>query len=100
MSDYVDTRLPVVARSSTLNDALDTMLAASQGGVLVTDGRGALVGALKIDSVMGIIQDQLSQAREHDTSYEEHARHRPHRDTDRRRDRQGVAPTDDPRAAP
>ena len=101
VSDYVDTRLPVVARSSTLNDALDTMLAASQGGVLVTDGRGALVGALKIDSVMGIIQDQLSQAREHDTSYEEHTPGTGPIETPIvAATDEGVAPTDDPRAAP
>ncbi len=63
VSDYIDRRLPVVARSSTLNDALDTMLAASQGGVLVTDGRGAVVGSLAIDTVMEVIRGQLSEAR-------------------------------------
>ena len=77
------------------------MLAASQGGVLVTDGRGALVGALKIDSVMGIIQDQLSQAREHDTSYEEHTPGTGPIETPIvAATDEGVAPTDDPRAAP
>ncbi len=30
ISDYIDARLPVVSESSTLNDALDSMLAASQ----------------------------------------------------------------------
>lgn len=67
VSDYVDHRLPVVARSSTLNDALDTMLAASQGGVLVTDGRGAVIGNLTIASVMEIIRGQLDEAREPNT---------------------------------
>ena len=73
VSDYVDHRLPVVARSSTLNDALDTMLAASQGGVLVTDGRGAVIGNLTIASVMEIIRGQLDEAREAEhTTYAEH----------------------------
>lgn len=71
VSDYLDPRLPVVARSSTLNDALDTMLAASQGGTLITDGRGVVVGALNIDSVMEVIRGQLADARadEPDVSY-------------------------------
>lgn len=75
VSDYVDQRLPVVASSSTLNDALDTMLAASQGGTLVTDRRGAVIGSLGIKSVMDIIQAQLAEAREEEshTSYTEHA---------------------------
>ncbi|GGG15886.1 putative ABC transporter, ATP-binding protein [Rhodococcoides trifolii] len=73
VSDYVDSRLPVVAPSSTLNDALDTMLAASQGGVLVTDGRGAVTGALTISTVMAVIRGQLSEARPDDTtSYSTH----------------------------
>jgi osmoprotectant transport system ATP-binding protein len=63
ITDYVDERLPTVAPSSTLNDALDTMLAASQGGVLVTDGRGAVTGALTIATVMAVIREQLSDAR-------------------------------------
>ena len=63
VSDYVDPRLPVVAPSSTLNDALDSMLAASQGGVLVTDSRGAVTGALTIATVMAVIREQLSDAR-------------------------------------
>lgn len=63
VSDYVDQRLPVVADSSTLNDALDSMLAASQGGTLVTNGRGAVVGALNIAVVMDVIQGQLAQVR-------------------------------------
>jgi osmoprotectant transport system ATP-binding protein len=63
VSSYVDQRLPVVAPSSTLNDALDTMLAASQGGVLVTDGRGAVTGSLTVATVMAVIQGQLSEAR-------------------------------------
>ncbi|MEE3849020.1 ATP-binding cassette domain-containing protein [Gordonia sp. LSe1-13] len=74
VSDYIDRRLPVVARSSTLNDALDSMLAASQGGVLVTDGRGAVVGSLSIGTVMEVIRSQLSEARpdEEHLGYVEH----------------------------
>jgi osmoprotectant transport system ATP-binding protein len=79
ISDYLDPRLPVVAPSSTLNDALDTMLAASQGGVLVTDGRGAVTGSLTIATIMSVIRGQLSDARADDghvtyTGYDEHGR--------------------------
>ncbi|MBN0972616.1 MULTISPECIES: ATP-binding cassette domain-containing protein [unclassified Gordonia (in: high G+C Gram-positive bacteria)] len=75
VSDYLDHRLPVVAKSSTLNDALDSMLATSQGGVLVTDGRGAVVGALNIASVMEAIRGQLATVREDDDhgGYLDHA---------------------------
>ncbi|MGV9671722.1 ATP-binding cassette domain-containing protein [Gordonia sp. NPDC003504] len=74
ISDYLDPRLPVVASSSTLNDALDSMLAASQGGTLVTDSRGSVIGALGITSVMEIIQGQLAHAREEEDhlSYADH----------------------------
>ncbi|NMN94674.1 ABC transporter ATP-binding protein [Antrihabitans stalactiti] len=74
ISDYVDPRLPTVAPSSTLNDALDSMLAASQGGVLVTDGRGAVTGALTIATVMAVIRGQLSDARadEEQVTYSDH----------------------------
>ncbi len=51
-----DERLPVVGRSATLNDALDTMLVASQGGVLVTGRREAFLGVVMIETVMGSIQ--------------------------------------------
>ncbi|MDL9945710.1 ABC transporter ATP-binding protein [Gordonia sp. ABSL11-1] len=75
VSDYIDRRIPVVARSSTLNDALDTMLAASQGGALITDARGAVVGSLTIKSVMEVIRTQLAEAREDavEHGYESHA---------------------------
>ena len=61
ISDYLDRRLPVVAESSTLNDALDAMLAASQGATLVTDGRGRVVGSLGIRSVTDLIQAKLAE---------------------------------------
>ncbi|MBB5915615.1 osmoprotectant transport system ATP-binding protein [Nocardia transvalensis] len=72
VSDYLDRRLPVVARSSTLNDALDAMLAASQGATLVTDGRGAVVGSLSIDAVTETIRTKLDDVRagDGDDSYE------------------------------
>ncbi|MFI6774367.1 ATP-binding cassette domain-containing protein [Nocardia sp. NPDC050412] len=61
VSDFLDRRLPVVARSSTLNDALDAMLATSQGATLVTDGRGAVVGSLSINSVTEVIRTKLAE---------------------------------------
>ncbi|WP_067678273.1 ABC transporter ATP-binding protein [Nocardia miyunensis] len=72
VSDYLDRRLPVIARSSTLNDALDAMLAASQGAALVTDGRGAVVGSLSIGSVTETIQAKLADVRaeESESTYE------------------------------
>lgn len=74
ISDYLDRRLPVVARSSTLNDALDSMLDTSQGGALITDGRGAVVGSLRIDEVMEIIRAQRAEVRpdRDDESYIDH----------------------------
>ncbi|MFI5718507.1 ATP-binding cassette domain-containing protein [Nocardia sp. NPDC051750] len=72
VSDFLDRRLPVVARSSTLNDALDAMLATSQGAALVTDGRGAVVGSLSIGSVTEVIRDKLADVRDEESavSYE------------------------------
>ncbi|MEV6335301.1 ATP-binding cassette domain-containing protein [Nocardia vinacea] len=72
VSDFLDRRLPVVARSSTLNDALDAMLATSQGAALVTDGRGAVVGSLGINSVTEVIRAKLAEgnADGEDLSYE------------------------------
>ncbi|MEU4596295.1 ATP-binding cassette domain-containing protein [Nocardia sp. GTS18] len=70
VSDYLDRRLPVVAQSSTLNDALDAMLAASQGATLVTDGRGRVVGSLSIGAVTDVIQTKLAEAHNAETSYE------------------------------
>ncbi|MGV9675760.1 ATP-binding cassette domain-containing protein [Nocardia sp. NPDC003482] len=72
VSDYLDRRLPVVAQSSTLNDALDAMLAASQGAALITDGRGAVLGSLGIGALTDLIQAKLAEGRaaEPDLSYE------------------------------
>ncbi|MBF6166392.1 ATP-binding cassette domain-containing protein [Streptomyces gardneri] len=71
VSDYLDRRLPVVARSSTLNDALDAMLATSQGAALVTDGRGAVIGSLGIGSVTEVIRSKLAEGRaDEEVSYE------------------------------
>ncbi|MEV0248810.1 ATP-binding cassette domain-containing protein [Nocardia sp. NPDC050712] len=72
VSDFLDRRLPVVARSSTLNDAFDEMLATSQGATLVTDGRGAVVGSLSIGAVTELIRNKLAEGHpeEADLSYE------------------------------
>lgn len=64
VSDFLDRRLPVVARSSSLNDALDAMLATSQGATLVTDGRGVVVGSLGIGAVTEMIRDELADTRD------------------------------------
>jgi len=57
----VDERLPVVGLRSTLNDALDTMLAASQGGVVVT-GRDGVAGVMVVETVMSAIQRTRDEA--------------------------------------
>ena len=57
ISQYVDKRLPVVERSATLADALDIMLAASQGGVLIVH-RNKVIGALTIAQVTDRIQER------------------------------------------
>ncbi|WP_199522256.1 ABC transporter ATP-binding protein [Geodermatophilus marinus] len=54
--DTVDERLPVVGLQSTLNDALDTMLAASQGGAVVLGRRDGLAGIVSIETIMEAIQ--------------------------------------------
>ncbi|MCF6744036.1 ATP-binding cassette domain-containing protein [Blastococcus sp. KM273128] len=58
----VDERLPVVGLRSTLNDALDTMLAASQGGVVVTGRRDGLAGVMAVETVMAAIQRSRTEA--------------------------------------
>ncbi|MGY1839320.1 MULTISPECIES: ATP-binding cassette domain-containing protein [unclassified Modestobacter] len=52
----VDERLPVVGLGSTLNDALDTMLAASQGGAVVVGRQNSLAGIVSIETIMERIQ--------------------------------------------
>ncbi|MCA0144986.1 betaine/proline/choline family ABC transporter ATP-binding protein [Blastococcus sp. LR1] len=59
--DTVDQRLPVVGLRSTLNDALDTMLAASQGGVVVTGRRDSVAGVMVVETVMAAIQRTRTQ---------------------------------------
>jgi osmoprotectant transport system ATP-binding protein len=53
---YVDHKLPVVGLGSTLNDALDTMLAASQGGAVVLGRRDHLTGIVTVEMIMDAIQ--------------------------------------------
>jgi osmoprotectant transport system ATP-binding protein len=52
----VDHKLPVVGLGSTLNDALDTMLAASQGGAVVLGRRDHLIGIVTVEMIMDAIQ--------------------------------------------
>ncbi|KXO98878.1 Glycine betaine/L-proline transport ATP-binding protein ProV (plasmid) [Tsukamurella tyrosinosolvens] len=61
VSTYVDQRLPVAERTATLADALDVMLASSQGGVLVTQ-RGKVIGALTIEQVAQRIRERQAIA--------------------------------------
>lgn len=55
---FVDKRLPTVAPSSTLHDALDAMLSANQGGSLVTTANGRLLGYIGINTIVELIHDQ------------------------------------------
>ncbi|MGY1855718.1 ABC transporter ATP-binding protein [Modestobacter sp. SYSU DS0290] len=57
----VDEKLPVVGLGSTLNDALDTMLAASQGGAVVLGRRDSLAGVVSIETIMAAIQKTRSE---------------------------------------
>ncbi|MGY1750012.1 ABC transporter ATP-binding protein [Modestobacter sp. SYSU DS0511] len=57
----VDERLPVVGLGSTLNDALDTMLAASQGGAVVVGRHNSLAGVVSIETIMDRIQRTRSE---------------------------------------
>ncbi|WP_299958476.1 ABC transporter ATP-binding protein [uncultured Modestobacter sp.] len=57
----VDEKLPVVGLGSTLNDALDTMLAASQGGAVVIGRRDSLAGVVSIETIMDAIQRTRSE---------------------------------------
>lgn len=56
-----DPELPLVAKGSTLNDALDAMLASKTGTALVTDRNKAFVGVITFDIVMESI-NQLRAA--------------------------------------
>jgi osmoprotectant transport system ATP-binding protein len=58
----VDARLPVVGLGATLNDALDTMLAASQGGAVVLGQRGSLAGVVTIEMIVDAIQRTRQEA--------------------------------------
>lgn len=52
-----DPDLPTLSRRATLNEALDTMLVASQNGVIVTGKRDTYLGYLTIDTVMSFMTD-------------------------------------------
>ncbi|UNX56537.1 betaine/proline/choline family ABC transporter ATP-binding protein [Georgenia sp. TF02-10] len=51
----VDRDLPTLSPRATLNEALDTMLTASQNGVIVTGRRDAYLGYLTVDTVMSFM---------------------------------------------
>ncbi|MFT3661904.1 MAG: ATP-binding cassette domain-containing protein [Gordonia sp. (in: high G+C Gram-positive bacteria)] len=73
VAGFTDPRLPVVAPSSTLNDALDQMLAASQGGALVAVPGGRLLGWVRIGTIMEVIRGQLEAANPDEPGYVEFA---------------------------
>ncbi|GAA4429422.1 betaine/proline/choline family ABC transporter ATP-binding protein [Georgenia halophila] len=57
-----DEDLPTLARRATLNEALDTMLTASQNGVIVTGRRDTYVGYLTVDTVMSFMSPEEPNA--------------------------------------
>ncbi|MPZ94227.1 MAG: betaine/proline/choline family ABC transporter ATP-binding protein [Propionibacteriales bacterium] len=58
-TDPRDRSLDTVSTSSTLNDALDSMLTSSHGVVLVTGRGSAYEGAIRVDTIMNAI-DEMS----------------------------------------
>jgi osmoprotectant transport system ATP-binding protein len=50
-----DESIPVIGRTATLNDALDTMLVSSVGAALVTGRRDAFLGVINIETIMDAI---------------------------------------------
>ncbi|SFL76048.1 ABC transporter ATP-binding protein [Geodermatophilus ruber] len=58
----VDEKLPVVGLGSTLSDALDTMLAASQGGAVVLGRRDRLAGVVTVEMIMDVVQRTRQEA--------------------------------------
>ncbi|GAA4398739.1 ATP-binding cassette domain-containing protein [Tsukamurella soli] len=67
VTDFVDRRLPIVDTTATLADAVDIMLAATQGGTLVLD-RGRLVGSVTIEAVMARVRQVQATARPEDAA--------------------------------
>ncbi|HWD61155.1 MAG TPA: ATP-binding cassette domain-containing protein [Humibacter sp.] len=64
ISGSQDPELPIVAQSSTLNDALDTMLVSNAGAALVTGKRDAFVGVINVEVIMDAITQSRSDARD------------------------------------
>jgi len=62
ISAEVDEMLPTLARRSTLSEALDTMLTASQNGVIVTGRRDAYLGYVTVDQVMSHMTPEAAGA--------------------------------------
>ena len=52
-----DEHLEIVNIASTLNDALDEMLTSSHGVVVVTGRRGAFKGVIRVETIMGAINE-------------------------------------------
>ncbi|MFC0313887.1 ATP-binding cassette domain-containing protein [Gordonia phosphorivorans] len=69
IAPFVEPRLPVVAPSSTLHDALDEMLAARQNGALVTTVGGKLVGFVGFRTVVETLRNQLDEAYPDEQAY-------------------------------
>ncbi|MGH3386811.1 MAG: betaine/proline/choline family ABC transporter ATP-binding protein [Nocardioidaceae bacterium] len=61
-TDPRDRSLDTVSTSSTLNDALDSMLTSSHGVVLVTGRGSAYEGAIRVDTIMKAIDEMSTPA--------------------------------------
>ncbi|WBU39106.1 ABC transporter ATP-binding protein [Homoserinibacter sp. YIM 151385] len=64
LSADADPALPVVSRSATLNDALDTMLTSNAGAALVTGSRDRFLGVITVETVMDAIRAAREAASE------------------------------------
>ncbi|MBO0852741.1 MAG: ATP-binding cassette domain-containing protein [Nocardia sp.] len=63
-----DPRLPVVERSATLHDALDTVLGAPDGIAVVVDEDAAVAGALDLTTLVRAIRTELSDENRGETA--------------------------------
>ena len=64
-----DEKMPVVAPTASLQDALDTMLVSSAGAAIVTSRRGEFAGVITVE----VIMDAITHAREAAAKVDEHA---------------------------
>lgn len=51
LPDHTEEDISVIDRRSTINDALDSMLASTHGGVLVTGRRDEFLGVVTFEAV-------------------------------------------------